>query len=155
MSTKILKLKFEGQDFGYVRLNKSGTFYGDGSESQAVEFQQVKYKNTNDTFYYKVAGTKDSYMDFSLTSSIVKVTKPFFSVEKSSICAWKLVDGELHAVLSGKDTTKAISRSKHDPESKVLYANTFIDGNHCEVSIQNATDKSSNAVKDELKHALV
>jgi len=151
---KILKLKFEGEDFGYVRLSKNGTFYGGGSESDAVEFELIKYKGSNTRNYFKVAGTK-GYLDFSLTSSILKVTTPWMSVELSSICAWEMVGDELHAILGNKDTTKAVSRSAHDQETKALYANTFIDGHHCEVTIMEATNKSVNSKKEELRHALI
>ncbi|OQS34155.1 hypothetical protein [Chromobacterium haemolyticum] len=156
MGKKILKLKFKGSDFGYVRMVKgSDTFYGGGSEKEAIEFELIAYKGSSKRFYYKVAGTKDSYMDFSLSSSVVKITKPFLSVESSTICAWELIDNELHAILADKDTTKAISRSAADPESKALYANSFVDVNHCEVSIENSTGKSSNSEKPELQHELV
>ncbi|POA98241.1 hypothetical protein C2134_12375 [Chromobacterium sinusclupearum] len=156
MSKKILKLKFDGQDFGYVRMQKgTDSFYGGGAEKEAIEFELESYKGSNTRFYFKVAGTKDSYMDFSLSSSVLKVTKPFFSVEQSSICAWELIGGELHAILGGKDTTKAVSRSKSDPISTILYANSPYDGNHCQVSIEDATHKTSNHEKAELQHALI
>lgn len=156
MGKKILKLKFQGQDFGYVKMNKGhDAFYGNGSENEAVEFEQVKYKDSKTQFYYKIAGTKDSYLDFSPTSSVIKVTKPWLSVDSSSICAWELIDDELHVIYSGQDTTKAVSRSKADPMSTALYANSLIDGNHCTVAILEATSISKNEKKDELQHALV
>ncbi|TCW84368.1 hypothetical protein C5O80_15155 [Burkholderia sp. SRS-46] len=152
---KILKLRFQNQDFGYVRMQKgSDSFYGGGSEKEAVEFELESYKGSMTRFYFKVSGTKDSYMDFSLTSSVLKVTKPWFSVEKSTVCAWELIGGELHAILADKDTTKAVSRSHSDPTSTILYANSPYDGNHCQVSIDDATSKSSNQDKPELQHAL-
>ncbi|RQM77985.1 hypothetical protein EHZ47_02225 [Aeromonas jandaei] len=156
MGNKILKLKFQGENFGYVKLTKgSDTFYGNGSEAEAVEFELVKYKDSKTQFYFKVAGTKDSYLDFSPSSSVVKVTKPWLSVESSTICAWELIGNELHVIYSGTDTTKAISRSKADPLSTALYANSPIDGNHCTVEILDATSKTKNEHKDELQHALV
>lgn len=156
MGNKILKLKFQGQDFGYVKMIKGhDSFYGNGTEAEAVEFEQERYKDSKTQFYYKVAGTKDSYLDFSPTSSVIKITKPWISVESSTICAWERVDDELHVIYSGTDTTKAISRSKADPLSTALYANSFIDGNHCTVEILAATSKSKNEKKDELQHALV
>ena len=67
MGNKILKLKFQGENFGYVKLTKgSDTFYGNGSEAEAVEFQLEKYKDSKTQFYFKVAGTKDSYLDFGI-----------------------------------------------------------------------------------------
>lgn len=156
MGNKILKLEFNGNDFGYVKMIKNhDAFYGDGSEAEAVEFELVNYQGSKTQFYFKVAGTKDSYLDFSISSSVIKVTKPWLSVDASSICAWELIDNELHVIYSGTDTTKAISRSKADPLSKALYANSPIDGNHCKVKIVDATAKSKNEVKAELQHALV
>ncbi|MGY3911209.1 hypothetical protein ACW5XW_11810 [Aeromonas piscicola] len=155
MGKKILKLEFNGNDFGYVKMIKNhDAFYGDGSEAEAVEFELVNYHGSETQFYFKVAGT-NSYLDFSFSSSVIKVTTPWFSVDASSVCAWELIDKELHAILSDTDTTKAISRSKADPLSKALYANSPIDGNHCKVEIVDATAKSKNEVKAELQHALV
>jgi hypothetical protein len=153
---KLIKLEFQGKDFGYVRMQKgSDSFYGGGSEKEAVEFELESYKGSNTRFYFKVSGTKDSYLDFALTSSVLKVTKPWFSVDQSTICAWELISGELHVILAGKDTTKAVSRSQADPTSTILYANSPYDGNHCQVSLVDATSKSSNQEKPELQHALV
>ena len=155
MSKFILKLNFKGEDFGYARMYpKNSTFYGGGTESEAVEFEKVPYKDKGAAFYLKVSGT-DSYLDFSFTSSVLHANKPWFSVELSTICAWELVGEELHAVLINRDITKALSRSQADPLSKALYANSPYDGNHCSVAFVQSTEKSNNRLKDELKHALV
>jgi hypothetical protein len=150
---KILKLAYEGKDFGYMRIAKNGTFYGDGSESDAVEFEQVKYKNMDGAYYYKISGTK-GYLDFSATSSALFSDTPWLSVESSSICAWKMIDNELHAILGSKDTTKALSRSAKDEESSILFANISFDGHHCKVEILDSTNKSNNLKKEVLAHAI-
>ncbi|CAM4013575.1 MULTISPECIES: hypothetical protein [Flavobacterium] len=153
MKKVIVKLEFEGKDFGYMRIDKKGTFYGGGSESEAVEFELEKYSKLKEANYFKVSGTK-GYLDFKATSSILFSDTPWLSVDSSSICAWKIIDNELHAILGGKDTTKAVSRSAHDSSTSALYANSPIDNNHCTVTLVDATKKSSNNEKEELKHAL-
>lgn len=52
MGNKILKLEFNGDDFGYVKMIKvHDAFYGDGSDADAVEFELVSYKGSKTHFY--------------------------------------------------------------------------------------------------------
>jgi hypothetical protein len=142
----ILKLEQDGKDFGYVKLKKD-IFYSNGSKEEAVVFELEKYKKTSDTFYYKVADTKESYMDVKLATSRVQVVKPFLSVSSSSICAWTLKDGTLRMVISNKETGKVLS-SSDDTESTALYANLF-DGKPFKV-----TEESPNTVSNKANPAL-
>ncbi len=133
--SKILKLKDNGKDFGYVTLDGE-VFYGNGSKSDAVKFELEHYKDGSDAHYFKIAGTKESYMDVKYSSSRLQVVKPTFSVGSSSICAWELVGGELRMIIKKKFTGKCLSRSTSDLRSEALYGN--LTGHHCDVTIEDA-----------------
>ncbi|AJR08597.1 hypothetical protein C9J03_22470 [Photobacterium gaetbulicola] len=139
---KIIKLSYEGKDFGYMGMKKNGNmhvFYGGADKSDAVEFKQVEYPKRSNAYYYEVVKVNKHYLDIKATSSVLFADKPSISLAMSSIVAWEEVDGELHAIISGKDTTKAVSRSAADPDSTTLYGNlTFGDGNACKVKILDA-----------------
>lgn len=147
----ILKLKQNGKDFGYVRLKKD-IFYSGGKKDEAVVFELEKYKDTSDTFYYKVADTKKGYMDVKFSTSRVQVVEPWMSVESSTICAWKLENETLRMILSKKETGKKLS-SGSDTESKALYANLY-EGEIFNVYPE-APGKISNKANIELEHAII
>lgn len=136
---KIIKLNFEGKDFGYMGMKKNGSmhvFYGGADKSDAVEFKQVSYPKKSNAYYYEIVKDKNHYLDIKATNSILFSDKPNISLAMSSIVAWEEVDGELHAIIGGKDTTKAVSRSAADPDSTTLYGNlTLGDGKACKVKI--------------------
>lgn len=119
----ILKLEQDGKDFGYVKLKKD-IFYSNGSKEEAVVFELENYPKSSDTFYYKVANTKNSYMDVRATTSRVQVDKPYISLSTSTICTWTLKDGTLRMVLGSRETGKVLSNNKNT-ESSALYANLF------------------------------
>lgn len=129
----ILKLKNEGKDFGYVTLDRE-VFYGNGPKEKATKFELKKYKDGSNAHYFKVAGTKESYMDVKVATSRIQIVKPFWSVEKSSICAWEHVDNQLRMIIVEKFTGKCLSRSIDDKCSESLYGNIM--GTHCEVIIE-------------------
>ncbi|MCO7186025.1 hypothetical protein NH341_11345 [Tenacibaculum sp. XPcli2-G] len=147
----ILKLEQDGKDFGYVKLKKD-IFYSNGSKEEAVVFELENYKKSSDSFYYKVADTKDSYMDVKAATSRVQVVKPFLSVSSSSICAWTLKNGILRMVLASKETGKALSTSE-DAESTALYANLF-DGKPFTVIEENPKE-ASNKANPALAHVII
>lgn len=131
--SKILKISDNGKDFGYVTL-KGEVFYGGGSRSEAAKFDLEKYKNESNTFYFKLTGTKESYMDVKAASSRIQIVKPTFSVDSSSICAWRIENQELQMIISSHFTGKCLSRSTDDKESKALYGNIM--GSHCTVTME-------------------
>ncbi|GGA09104.1 hypothetical protein [Okeania sp. KiyG1] len=137
-SCKILKLTYEGKDFGYMGLNGKGIFYGGADISDAVEFKEVKYQKADDAYYYEVAKDKNHYLDIKGTSSVLFSDKPIFSVDTSTIVAWQLIGSELHAIIGGQDTRKVVSRSATDEDSKILYGNfpePLGDGHPCGIRI--------------------
>lgn len=132
---KKIKLTNDGKDFGYVTLrDKSEVFYGFGTKEQATVFELEQYKSDPDTYYFKVAGTKESYMDVKAASSRIQIVKPTFTVETSSICAWKWDGDELQMIIGSKFTGKCMSRSTDDHESVALYGNIL--GSHCKVTLE-------------------
>jgi hypothetical protein len=134
---KLIKLENAGTDFGYVTLrDNSPIFYGKGSKANAAVFELEKYKNEADTYYLKVAGSKESYLDVRAATSRLEIVKPTFSVDSSSICAWKLEGDELRMIVKSHFTGKCLSRSTDDHESVALYGNIM--GAHCKVRFEDA-----------------
>lgn len=151
--TKVkLKLEQNGKDFGYVKLKKD-IFYSNGSENEAVVFELEKYSKLEGAFYYRIADTKQGYMDVKVSTSRIEIVEPWFSVDASSIGAWKLKNnGELVYVLGGKETEKVLS-SCADTEYKALFGN-IIDGKPFIVKQIEAT-KANNKSNPELQHAII
>lgn len=136
--TVILKLtQNDGSDFGYMGMKKDN-FIGGVDKSDATKFNQVYYSKDKDSYYYQIASDKKHYLDIKAMSSLLFTDKPEISLSMSTIVAWKEINGELHAIISGKDTTKVVSRSPHDPDSKMLYGNLLLgDGSDtsCKVEV--------------------
>jgi hypothetical protein len=134
---KYIKLVNDGKDFGYVTLrDNSSVFYGQGTKAKATAFELEQYKKEKNTFYFKVAGTKESYMDVRAATSRLEIVKPTFSVGASSICAWTLENGELRMIIGEHFTGKCLSRSTDDHESLALFGNIL--GAHCTVTFEDA-----------------
>ena len=125
--TKILKLtSHDGKEFGYMGM-KNDEFIGGVDISDATKFKLKEYPKDKNAFYYQVVGQEKHYLDIKATSSVLFSDKVNFAgLKVSSIVAWKEVNGELHAVIQGKDTTKVVSRSAADPDSKTLYGNLLL-----------------------------
>ncbi|MCF2858395.1 hypothetical protein L1286_12980 [Pseudoalteromonas sp. SMS1] len=136
---KILKLTaHDGSDIGYMGL-KGDKFIRGVDKSDAVEFKMVSYDKDNDAHYFELVSKPKYYLDIKATNSVLFADKPFISVSTSTIVAWKEIDGELHAVLRGVDTLKAVSTSAADPDSKLMYGNWLLgDGKNtsCKVSVE-------------------
>jgi hypothetical protein len=124
---KILKLtSYDGEDFGYVGMKKD-KFIGGVDKSEATKFKLEEYPKDNSAYYYQVIAQPKHYLDIKFTSSVLFSDRVNFAgLSVSSIVAWKQVNGELHAILGGRDTTKVLSRSAADPDSKMLYGNLLM-----------------------------
>ncbi|MDK2595340.1 hypothetical protein [Pseudoalteromonas obscura] len=136
MKTQILELATHGQSFGYVTVNddSSGVFYGNGHINNAAKFELTPCARDEQAFYYKLVGSHSSYMDFSLASKVVKITRSK-SPEASNICAWKMLNGALCAIIPGSSVFKALSRSTFKHGSNVLFATSPCDQDFCRVRI--------------------
>ncbi|HHF3148110.1 TPA: hypothetical protein ACPJ10_004609 [Vibrio diabolicus] len=111
-----IKIKLSTHDdksFGFLALGSGKDkdyFLGSATEADATVFVLEKYKKANDIFYFRVDGTKETYLDEHTRNGVVFPEKPFFSVEASSIHAWQLNDeGHLEAVYSSHGTTEVLA----------------------------------------------
>jgi len=143
---KILKLTaHDGTDFGYMGMKKD-KFVGGVDKSEAAKFKLEDYPKDKNAHYYQVIGQSKHYLDIKATSSVLFSDKVNFAgLSVSSIVAWKELNGELHAILGGKDTTKVVSRSAADPDSKTLYGNLLIgDGSKtsCKIEVMEVNEAS-------------
>lgn len=135
---KIIKLTaHDGSDFGYMGMKKD-KFIGGVDKSEATHFNLKKYPKDKNAHYFEVSSQSGHYLDFKTTNSVLFSDKPLISLSASTIVAWKEINGELHAIIDNSDTTKVVSRSAADPDSKLLYGNSLLsDGKEtsCKVEV--------------------
>ncbi|AOT07900.1 hypothetical protein [Pseudoalteromonas luteoviolacea] len=123
MNKQYLKLITQGQDFGYITIRSeiSGLFYGNGLVEQATEFELIPCSRDYSAFYYKIASSQKSYMDLSVASNVIKITQAN-NPEIEKVCAWKINQNNLHALVYGQTSIKALGRSTFKHNSNILYA---------------------------------
>ncbi|MCF6439924.1 hypothetical protein L1077_10820 [Pseudoalteromonas luteoviolacea] len=123
MSKQHLKLVTQGQDFGYITISNeiSGLFYGNGLVKNAVEFELIPCNVNSSAFYYKLACSQKSYMDLSIASNVVKITQAN-NPEIEKVCAWKISQSKMYALVQGKSSINILSRSTFKDNSNILYA---------------------------------
>lgn len=121
-NVKIKLKKGDGSDYGYVKLGTGSDkkhFLGGAKESEATVFEQVSYKGKEGMHYYKVQG-EDKYLDEHTRSGEVFPETPFWSVEKSSIHAWKINENEeMEAVYSSRGTGEVIGGPHSAKQDKI------------------------------------
>ncbi|MCY7297487.1 hypothetical protein [Alteromonas sp. a30] len=110
---KIKLTTHDGNSFGYLALGTGKNrkfFLGGATEGDATLFVLEKYKKANDIFYYRIDGTKKTYLDEHTDGGEVFPEKPFISVDNSTIHAWQLNDeGHLEAVYLSTGTTEVLA----------------------------------------------
>ncbi|HAS6052194.1 TPA: hypothetical protein I7122_05510 [Vibrio vulnificus] len=120
---KIKLSTHDGNDFGFIAIGTGKDkeyFLGSASEANATVFVLENYKSSSDIFYYRVDGTKETYLDEHTRNGVVFPEKPFFSVEASSIHAWQLNDdGYLEAIYSSRGTTEVLSEPHNTNQTDI------------------------------------
>lgn len=131
-NVKIKLTKEDGEAYGYIGLEKK-KFIGGVSEAEATVFKQVPHKSLDDAYYYEVTTKKGNYMDQHTKEGDVFLESPFLDVHKSTIWAWKEIDGHLCATTQADPIgIQKLSLPRNDKQKKMkpensLFSNIFCD----------------------------
>lgn len=124
-NVKLKLTKEDGSEYGYVGLDGK-KFIGGVSASNAIVFIRKPYKKELDVFYYEVSTKKGYFMDQHSKDGDIFLNSPNFSVEASTIWAWKNTDNhQLHAFAGDKDSKQIMGLPHSSSQEKMTPKNSL------------------------------